>query len=200
MRHRTMSVRRGAIVGAFLVVAAALAGTVIAGQFQSPDPREFERDLASGKSMRVADIAATDGKSARGVFAQITDAGMVCFWDAASATAQQLGGGCNSAADPLGGTAVSASLAYEGGPALEDVKDARLIGLAAPAAKSVAIVMTDASSRVVRLRRTRIGADVFQAFGFRVSERDLAGGIGPAAIVAYDASGAEIGRQPTGIG
>ena len=46
----------------------------------------------------------------------------------------------------------------------------------------------------------KVGADEFQAFAYRFKKVDLRNGVGPTAIVAYDAGGAEIGRQPTGIG
>ncbi len=200
MRRIPLSGRRWFAVALVLLAAVVAAGTVVAGQFRSPDPKEFERDLASGRSMRIADIAAADGRPAHGVFAETTEGGLVCLFDAASATALQRGGGCNDADDPLGGAAVSASLSYEGGPAIEGVKDARIIGLASARAQSVRIEMTDGSSRSVLLRATRLGGDAFRAFGFRIAGRDLARGIGPAAVVAYDAAGNELGRQPTGIG
>ena len=45
--------------------------------------------------------------------------------------------------DPLGGSELSASLAYEGGPAVEDVQDARLIGLASWDVATVQLLMSD---------------------------------------------------------
>jgi hypothetical protein len=93
-----------------------------------------------------------------------------------------------------------ASLAYEGGPSIESVKDARLIGLASVAAATVRVLMTDGSSRDVRLKTAKIDTDEYKAFGYRFKNVDLEHGIGPTAIVAYDANEIEIGRQPTGIG
>ena len=61
--------------------------------------------------------------------------------------------------------------------------------------------MTDGDARAqVKLKKTKVGSDEFQAFGYRFKKADLEEGIGPIAIVALDADGVEIGRQPTGIG
>ena len=129
-----MTRRRRAIVASISALATAIvASSVVAGQFRSPDPEAFHVGLATGEIARVADIAAGDGLPGRGVFVQATDTGQICLWDAPSASSQQRQGGCNSVDDPLGGSALSASLAYDGGPAVEDVRDARLIGLASRA-------------------------------------------------------------------
>ena len=193
--------RRWVIVVLLLVVAAALlASSVIAGQFRSPDPASFDDAMATGEVTRVADIAGVDGLPARGAFAHVTENGQFCLFDAPSATSSQRGGGCNPADDPLGGSAISASLAYEGGPAIEGVRDARLIGLAAGDVASVSVLMSDGSSRVMKLKTAKVGADEFVAFGYRFKKADLRKGIGPTAIVAFDAGGVELGRQPTGIG
>jgi hypothetical protein len=189
------------VVASVLVLAAALSASgVIAGQFRSADPEAFHEALTSRKVVKVADIAAADGHSSRGVFAQETDIGQLCVWDAPSATSLQRGGGCNSVDDPLGGSAVSASLAYDGGPGIENVRDARLIGLADDRVASVVVLMSDGSERAVRLKATKLGAGDFLAFGYRVRKADLRAGIGPVAVIARDADGEELARQPTGIG
>ena len=110
------------------------------------------------------------------------------------------GGGCNPASDPLAGGALSASLAYEGGPAIDTVTDARVIGLASAETSAIRIVMSDWSFRTVKIAKAKVGSDELHAYGYRFKKRDVERGIGPAAIVAYDAAGAELGRQPTGIG
>ena len=160
----------------------------------------FADALATGEVTRIADIAAADGLPGRGAFAQVTDSGQFCLFDAPSATSLQRGGGCNPSDDPLGGSAISASLAYEGGPAIEAVRDARLIGLAAGDVVRISVLMSDGSSREMKLKKAKVGADEFVAFGYRFKKTDLRRGIGPTAIVAFDAGGVELGRQPTGIG
>lgn len=183
-----------------VVAAAALAGGVIAGQFRGTDPEAFRADLATGEIVRVADIAAAGGLPARGVFVQTTQAGQVCLWDAPSASSLQRGGGCNPAADPLGGSALSASLAYEGGPATADVRDARLVGLASRDVAAIEVVMSDGTRRDVRLEKAKLDFDEYVAFGYRIRRSDLRRGVGPSAVVALDADGTEIERQATGIG
>jgi len=200
MKRRPSSAR-WLIVSAILVLSAAvIAGSVVAGQFRAPDGSEFERDLETGSVIRVADISASDGLAARGVFVQQTDDGLLCLWDAPTATSPERGGGCNPADDPLGGSTISASLAYEGGPAVEGVRDARISGLAAPRVASVRTLMSDGTFRSVKLKRAKVGFLELHAFGYRIRRADLRKGIGPTAVVAYDDSGAEVGRQTTGIG
>jgi hypothetical protein len=193
--------RRLALLAALVVLAAAfLAGRVVAGQFRAVDPSTFRADLATGAPVRVADIPAQGDQVARGVFAMLTDGGQLCVWDAPFPGSPQRQGGCNPASDPLGGSALSASLAYEGGPAVEDVRDARLIGLAGRAVARADVLMSDGTQRTLRLRPAAVGPGDFLAFGFRVSRSDLARGVGPVAVVARDESGTEMARQPTGIG
>lgn len=179
---------------------AAVASAVVAGPFRGADPAAVHGDLATGEVVRVADIPASDGRAARGVFVQTTDSGQLCVWDAPSATSLQRQGGCNPVDDPLGGSALSASLAYDGGPAVQDVSDARLIGLASGAVARVDVLMSDGTLRTLRLKKASIGSKGFAAFGYRLRDSDLRRGIGPTAVIARDASGAELARQPTGIG
>jgi hypothetical protein len=199
MATRTSRRRWGIAATATALAAAVLAGAVIAGQFRAADPEGLGADLATGEMTRVADIAAADGLPARGVFVQTTRGGQVCLWDALSATSLQRGGGCNPADDPLGGSQISASLAYDGGPAAEGIRDARIVGLAARDVAAVEIVMTDGTRRSVRLTGAKLGSMEVKAFGYRVRVLDLRKGVGPAAVVALDASGAETARQATGF-
>jgi hypothetical protein len=196
-----MTRRRRAIVASISALATAIvASSVVAGQFRSPDPEAFHVGLATGEIARVADIAAGDGLPGRGVFVQATDTGQVCLWDAPSASSQQRQGGCNSVDDPLGGSALSASLAYDGGPAVEDVRDARLIGLASRDVATVQVLMSDGTQREMRLRKAMLESDEYRAFGYRFKRSDLRGGVGPIAVIARTATGDEIARQSTGIG
>ena len=195
-----MSTRTLVVLAAAIVASAALVGGVVAGGFDwSRSANELQEALVESQPTQVADIPALDGLSARGVFAQITSTGHFCLFDAPLGAPRAGGGGCNSADDPLGGEVISASLAYEGGPAVESVRDARLIGLAAATVASVRIVMSDGSSRGVRLKKSTVGRDL-QVFAFRVRKSDLKKGIGPIAVAALDERGDEIGRQTTGIG
>jgi len=195
-----MSTRRVVVAAVVMAAAAVLAGGVVASAFDwSASSAELEAALAKTPPTQVADIAAADGLPARGVFAQITPTGHFCLFDAPLDAPLMGGGGCNAADDPLGGSPVSASLAYDGGPAIESVRDARLIGLAAANVASARVLMSDGSSRVVKLKRSTVGEQL-QVFGYRVRRSDLKKGIGPVAIVAHDANGVELGRQPTGIG
>ena len=183
------------------VVAVVLVGSVMAGGFDwSRSSDELEAALVDARPTKIADIPAADGLPARGVFAQITSTGHFCLSDAPLDAPLAGGGGCNSADDPLGGAALSASLAYDGGPGIEAVQDARLIGLAADDVASVRVFMSDGSSRAVKLKTVNVGSEPLQAFAFRVRKSDLRRGVGPIAVVATDEKGAEIGRQTTGIG
>ena len=195
-----MSTRTLIVVAVAVVASAALVGGVVAGGFDwSRSSEGLEAALAESPPTRIADIPAADGLSARGVFAQITPTGHFCLFDAPLDAPSTGGGGCNAADDPLGGETLRASLAYDGGPAIESVRDARLIGLAAASVASIRIVMSDGSSRGVKLKKSTVGRDL-QVFGFRVRRSDLKKDIGPTAVIALDASGNEIGRQTTGIG
>lgn len=199
-RKRTRRVVWALPASIALLASVVFAGSVVAGHFRAADASSFEADLATGAVARIADIPAAEGFGQRGVFAQVTDRGQFCIWDAASVGSMQRQGGCNSASDPLGGSALSASLAYEGGPAVEGVRDARLIGLVDPEVSRVVVVMSDGSRRAMRLERVEVDSREFQAFGYRVKPSDLRRGVGPTAVLALDAGGAEIARQRTGIG
>jgi len=197
-----MSTRHAVVVAAVVVVAASVLVTAVvgAGFDWSRSSDELNAALAEGEPTQVAQIAAADGLPARGVYAQLTSTGHFCLSDAPLDHPNMGGGGCNAADDPLGGKNLSVSLAYDGGPGLDAVRDARLIGLATRGVSSVRVLMSDASWRTVKLKNAKLGAGLFKAFGYRFRRSDLKRGIGPAAVVAFDASDAEIGRQATGIG
>jgi hypothetical protein len=183
--------------------AAVVGGSVWAAQRgggSSPDLDRLQRAIDSGAMIKVAEVPGTDGESARGVFVQELETGHVCVWDAPSASSRARQGGCNSSDDPLGGSAVSASLAYDGGPAIEAVRDARLSGLARADSARIVVLMTDGTERSVRLQKAALKSGDFVAFGYRIRKADLKRGIGPIAVVAFDANGTELGRQTTGIG
>jgi hypothetical protein len=187
----------------FVLILGASVGSVWAAQRGGEGPADLDRmqqAIDAADMIRVADVPAADGESARGVFVQELATGHVCIWDAPSAISHARQGGCNPSDDPLGGAAVNANLAYDGGPAVEAVRDARLSGLARPETVRLVVQMTDGSTRSIRMRKVTLGAGDFVAFGYRFKKADLKKGIGPIAVVAFDASGNEIGRQTTGIG
>lgn len=195
-KQRTLLALAVAVAGGTLV------GTVVA-QRGDPGPADIgamQAAIERAKLTRVADIAPQDGQPARGVFVQELNTGHLCIWDVVSAASNAPQGGCNSIDDPLGDSGVSANLAYDGGPSIETVSDARLSGLASTEAEVVAVLMNDGSERRVRLRRASLRVGDFVAFGYRFKRSDLRDGIGPVAVIARDADGDEIGRQSTGIG
>jgi hypothetical protein len=200
MTTRTTRTRWAVAAAIGLFAAAALAEVVIADPFREADPLSFEADLGTGEITRVAGIAAVDGLPARGVFVQVTRGGQLCLWDAPSAWSRQRGGGCNPADDPLGGSPITVSLAYDGGPAVAGVTDARLVGLAAGDVAAVDVLMSDHTRRGIRLSGVEIGSLGLRAFGYRFRASDLRRGIAPVAVVALDASGAEVAREATGFG
>src|SRR5215831_12637297 len=200
MKRRT---KRGLAAGAVALVALVGAGAILGSQLGSstpPDIVALNKAVQSAPMTRIADIPAASGLPERGVFVQVTSTGEVCLWDAATATSRGRMGGCDDASDPLGGSKVSASLAYDGGPATTDVKDARLIGLVDPSVATVRVVMSDGSSRSVQLGSSKIQGRTYGVFGYRFRHADLVKGVGPVAVAATDASRAEVGRQPTGFG
>jgi hypothetical protein len=197
-----MSDKRGTrqwlALGVAVLVAGAVASAVVASRID--DGSDLVAAIEEAPLTRVANIDAADGAAELGVFVQTTETGHVCVWEAPSATSRERGGGCNTADDPLNGSAISATLSYDGGPDISSVKSATLFGLAAAEVAEVEVLMTDGSSRSVKLKKTKVGSDEFRAFGHRIRKSDLKKGIGPIAIVAFDANGVALGRQPTGIG
>lgn len=190
--------RRWAALGVLLVLAGTLASAVVASR--NDDGSELIAAIEEAPLTRVADIEAAEGAPSRGVFVQLTKTGHVCMWEAPSATSRERGGGCNSLDDPLNGSAISATLSYDGGPAISDVRSASIFGLAAADVSRMTAQMSDGTLREINLKKAKVGSDELQAFGYRFKKADLKKGIGPTAIVAYDAAGKEVGRQPTGIG
>jgi hypothetical protein len=187
-----------AVVVGVLLVGGTLTGGVVAAQHREVlSPEELDASLQNEPLVRVADITADRGLPARGVFIQQSEAGLLCLWDAPSATSPARQGGCNPADDPLGGKKVMASFAYEGGPVVGDVKDARLIGLAAPDASAVEVIMSDGTHRKLKLHKASAAA--LLAFGHRFNRGEIRRGVTPTAVVASNDAGVEIGRQATGF-
>jgi hypothetical protein len=193
--------RRWTLVVVGLFLSGAFAGSVVAAQqiwFSGPD--QIAAALDRGALVKVADISALNGLAGRGVYVQQTPNGLTCLWDAPSFDAREKQGGCNSADDPLAGSKMMISFAYEGGPALETVSDARLIGLISDQVGSVQVVMSDGTRRRVPVHRTPRTVGEFQAFGARFGRAEIRRGLTPVAVIALDRTGAVIDRQETGFG
>jgi hypothetical protein len=164
----------------------------------TPDVRSHASDL-----LPVAQFPSETGRPDRQVVLQRTPDGYLCVWDSPDGTAEHGVGGCNSAADPLGGRKLFVSLAYDGGPAIATVHDARLSGIAAPDVTVAKLVMSDGSTRTIALSRasTRaLAGEDYRSFAYRVRQSDILKGITPVAVLVLDADGSVIDRQVTGIG
>lgn len=202
-RARGSALRRLATTAAVVASGGVLAGAVVAAQ-RAGDPAAdadaLQAAIDATPMTRVAELSAGNGLAARGVYVQELPTGHLCVWDAPSATSRLRQGGCNPIDDPLGGRKVSATLAYDGGPAVESVSDARLAGLAVKSAAQVVLVMSDGSERALRTRPAGLSRGSLVAFAYRVRAADLRRGVGPVAVVVRDADGTEIDRQVTGIG
>jgi hypothetical protein len=195
-RRRRIS-KRVVVICIGIIVAATLAGRVIAGQLD--DGRELAAAIGADPLVRVADITRGDGSPSLGVFVQLTRTGHLCVWEAPSATSRERGGGCNPADDPLGGEALSVTFSYDGGPAVADVTSATLFGLAAPEVAHATVLMSDGSRREIRLKSIEVGGDELRVFGLRIKAADLRRNVTPIAVVALDAAGKELDRQATGF-
>ena len=187
------------------VVAGLVSGGVASGVFRGAGAPSSVADIHSPASVRatVARFAPEAGAADRQVVLQRTPDGYVCLWDTPDGTADHGVGGCNPAADPLAGRKLFISLAYDGGPAVTTVGDARLSGFVAQDVARIAVEMSDGSTRAVPLvdtRATRVTGQAYRVFAYRIRTSDLAKGVGPVAVIALAADGTELDRQTTGIG
>lgn len=197
---KRLMTRRGVLLGVAVLVAFVLAGGVVAAQLAAPpDPMALEEAVATDPMTSVAEIPAAGGLPARGVFVQLTSTGQFCIWDAPSATSRERGGGCNPADDPLAGRHLSVSLAYDGGPSVSKVRDARLIGVTSGDIAQVQVLMSDGARRTVALKGASVAGVAYRAFGYRIRQSDLRRGLGPVAVVALNGAGEEVDRQVTGF-
>jgi hypothetical protein len=200
---RNSSTKRWLALAAGLVVAAIFAAGVVGARFDGLPGEDFEAALQDDAAIRVAEIPARDGLSAHSVLVQPTSTGLLCLWDASSSNAQSRQGGCNRADDPLAGRKLTISLAYDGGPAVGDVRDARLIGLASFEVDSVQVLMSDGTRRAIRMGRAAAVASEagrFRAFGYRFPRSDFRRGIGPTVVIGLSKDGTEVDRLTTGYG
>jgi len=192
--------RRWIVALGVIVVGGICAGAVIAAQVRGPGtPEGLEAAIDSEPLVLLADQPARNGLAKRGVFVQPTSAGFLCLWDAPSASSPARQGGCNPSSDPFAGGELFVNFVYDGGPAVSDVRDARLSGLVSEAVARAQVVMSDGTRRSLVLRGASVGAKSYRGFGYRLARTDLQMGVGPVAVVALDESGAEIDRQTTGF-
>ena len=195
--------RRLVALAVGLVAAVVLAGAVVAGQGGGIPSDDFQAALRNDASIRVADIPAQGALPARGVFVQPTSTGHLCLWDAPSAASRAKQGGCNRADDPLAGRKLTISLAFDGGPDVHAIDDARLVGLAAGEIASLQVLMSDGTRRAIPMRREvafASEAGQFRAFGYRFPASDFKRGLAPTSVIALDEHGAEVERLTTGYG
>lgn len=144
--------------------------------------------FAVGQTRRIA----TFGAAPRAVFvATAADDRMLCFWDV-DLLRNERGGGCSERASFFKDRDLAASLMFTGGPALDSVTSARIVGLVTGRVGSIAVVNSDGSSNQVTPTRDR-------GFAYEVPATQLAAGVEPVAVVAYDRAGRELTRQPTGV-
>jgi hypothetical protein len=165
------------------------------------EPAAVEAALATGVPVRVASFAAAPGKQSRAVFLRETSDGLLCLWDAPDAGSHGPGG-CNRATDPFAGQKMMISMAWDGGPALSTISDARLIGIVAADVEGLLLAMSDGTSRRVALQGSQTAiraAGLYRAFAYRIRQSDLRAGIEPVAVVALDGNGQAIDRQATGL-
>jgi len=181
------------------------AGGLAYGVFRAAGTPSAAPDVSSKASVRavVARFPSAPGRAGRSLVLQRTPDGYLCVWDAPGEDEAHGSGGCNPAADPLGGRELYVSLAYDGGPSVATVTDARLSGLVSARVDRLQLVMSDGTMRNVPLvsARTRaIAGSDYRVFAYRVPPGDLQRGVTPTAAVALDRAGSEIDRQTTGIG
>jgi len=193
------------LVGGGAVVIGLVSGGVASGVFGGAGSPSSIADIHSPASVRatVARFAPEAGEPDRLVVLQRTPDGYLCLWDSPDATADHGVGGCNPASDPLGGRKLFVSLAYDGGPSVQTVSDARLSGLLARDVARVVVEMSDGSTRrvlVAAAPATKVTSEAYRVFAYRVRRSDLNRGVGPVAVVAQAADGTELDRQTTGIG
>lgn len=183
-------------------LAIAVAGAGLAGAqslLGSNDPAPRLRELQNQRLGRaVAAFASQPGRPDMSVYVARLADGSLCV-SAATADRKAWGAGCNPATAPLGSKPFTAMFSYDGGPAAEAVREARLFGLARRDVAALRAEMSDGSFRELPLSAQPVATTAFRVYAYRVSTKDLNSGVTPLAVVAYGRSGNEIARQATGL-
>ncbi len=191
----------------FLLVAAAstaiTTGTLLGGYFagtgqasRSAPPDVGAMLAQEGTGTKVADYGGA--AAGRAVFVKQLSNGDLCISDARADGSAPVGG-CNPASDALGGRSMTVTIAYDGGPTLSTISNARVFGLVAPAVHGLELRMSDGSSQVLTLQKTGLGGGL-KAFAGTIPESALSSGVTPVALVAFGAGGTIIDTEPATIG
>ena len=179
---------------------AVVSGVVAASVFGSGGgdsvltPQEVREARAGAERVEVARYAPAPGVPNLRVYLERKEGGLICLFDAPDA-AHEGGGGCNYANDPFGGKKIMFSLGWDGGPARNSISNARISGIVAADVATVRLEMSDGSTRSVILS----DSSPYRAFAYRIKQSDLRAGVEPVAVLAFDAKGAQIDRQTTGL-
>lgn len=196
-----MTKRHLILVGFIVLVVTAVGVGFAAAQslLFSSDPSSQVRELERANlGVEVAQFPPQSGRPDASVYVALLADGSVCV-NAAISDKTSWSGGCNPASAPLGDKPFMALFTYDGGPTVATVKEARLHGLVDHSVKNLRAEMSDSSTRQLSLSAHPVVGTPYRVFAHRVSPADLNTGITPVAVVAYDASGGEISRQPTGL-
>lgn len=183
---------------AFVVVVAGVVVAVAAGYtplFASDDQQgSLIGELhANHLGTKLADFPAQAGRPTAGFYVATLADGSVCISTQSSDGTSS--GGCNPATDPLGGKPFEAILASAGGTPAAPGEE-RIFGLADSSVASIKVELANGALRPIPFLAHDQVLGKYQAFAFRVPPADLARAKA-VAIVAYDASGGELARQPT---
>ena len=218
-----MSRKRLAQVIGATALAGALAGGLAATRSygtsaSTPDPAALRAAIASTPAVTVATfasgaakagvgspVAATANRSTPAVHVlliqRLTKLGMVCVWDA-TRDGSERGGGCNSADDPLGGKQISVNTTSSTGSNGVGYSTIRVSGLAAPTVATLNVQMSDGTTRPLTLQSdvpTSVSGGPSGAFAYNESSVDLAAGVVPIAVVAFDQTGKEVATAAVGL-
>lgn len=118
----------------------------------------------------------------RAVFLTRTrDGRLICLRDTNLRNGEQ-GGGCNSASDFFAGRELQINLAFDGGPSVEDVTDARIVGVVTERVARVEIMNWNGEIGSVAITPDR-------GFAYVVPRAELRNGVQPTDVVAYDTGG-----------
>ena len=203
---RRHSAGRRLVLIVLAIAAATTAGAIAIAATRGEQPRAFGRPasagdalpisaarfLKPGASRRIATFSSANDTPHSVFMTRSKDDTQICVWDT-DVTSGAQSGGCNPTANFFAGHAFTLSLAYDGGPAITTVRDARIVGVVTDAVATLEVVYADGTEKQIGLTRDR-------GFAYTVPNGLLHRGVGPVALVARSASGAVLDKQVTGIG
>jgi hypothetical protein len=190
----------------FAVIVAVALGGVVAGAavgkslwFPSGKQQNVRvQEMRTAVGHPVVAFARQAGRPDMNVLLSRLSDGSYCLDDAEVGQSASAGA-CNPADDPLGGKPFLVVFAYDGGPEVSSVQDARLYGLVRSDVSTLEAAMTDGSTVQLRLSAHEVGGTPFRAYAYRVPASDLKRGITPVAVIARDGARTELARQATGL-